>query len=81
MTTLIFSGPFSDEDTPDAADQNDVDVLRQVLLGQEDFAGARGMRAQTGLCLHTMLVTKNTTGYQDKPPEYRLARMLLSGLG
>ncbi|UZP32189.1 hypothetical protein NXS19_000005 [Fusarium pseudograminearum] len=53
--------PFSDEDTSNGADKNDVDILRQVLLGQGDFAGAKG--------------------HQDKPPEYRLARMLLSGLG
>ncbi|KIL84690.1 hypothetical protein FAVG1_12217 [Fusarium avenaceum] len=53
--------PFSDEDTSNGAGENDVDILRQVLLGQGDFAGAKGQ--------------------QDKPPEYRLARMLLSGLG
>ncbi|KAK5744775.1 hypothetical protein LTR17_001851 [Elasticomyces elasticus] len=69
--------PFSDGDAPDAIKEDDAqEVLRQAL------SGARGkVTYAIALAYGSRHKSEIKTELQDKPTEYRLARMLLIGLG
>jgi hypothetical protein len=75
-------GPFSDTDNPDAASDACNLVLQKSLLGDGEFGGARGWSPLVCWVWGPLAKPKDDgAGHQDKPMEYRLARMILSGLG